>query len=213
MIAMFTVVARNRGMVKKMSEPGRFNWPLQLSAASVAFFVSIAILVCQADTGFFLELFVVAPFLVILTVVSLVYTSIRRGRPKRLQLLSMVAILWAVPTSLFIYDINRPVRIRSSARWLLWSPKYKQEVLAQPTSPNGDLQHVEWDGWGMFGQDTSVFLVFDPTDSLSTPAHRHQSGKFKGIPCGVPLVTRLEKQWYAVLFYTNEYWGACNHSE
>jgi hypothetical protein len=200
-------------MVKKTTDESRFNWPLQLSAASVAFVVSIAILVCQADTGFFLELFVVAPFLVIMTVVLLVYTSIRRGRPKRLQLLSMLAILWVVPTALSIYDSKHPATIRSTARWLLWSPQYKQEVLAQPTSANGDLQHIEWDGWGMFGQDTSVFLVFDPTDSLSTPARRHQSGKFKGIPCGVPLVTRLEKHWYAVPFYTNESWGACNHTE
>jgi hypothetical protein len=112
--------------------------------------------------------------------------------------------------SLFIYDVKRPVAIRSAARWLLWSPQYKEEVLAQHTSANGELQHIEWDGWGMFGQDTSVFLVFDPADSLSTPARRHQSGKFNGIPRKVPLVTRLEKHWYAVLFYTNDYWGACN---
>jgi hypothetical protein len=36
-----------------------------------------------------------------------------------------------------------------------------------------------------------------------------QPGKFDGIPCEVRLVRRLESHWYDVLFYTDEYWGAC----
>jgi hypothetical protein len=200
-------------MVKETTEASRFNWRLQLCAAFVAFVFSVAIAVCQRDTALFLHLFVVGPFLVLISVLLLVYATIRKGRPKRLQLLSMLAILWAISTSLFVYEIKHPVAIRSAARWLVWSHQYKDEVLAQPTSANGDLKHIEWDGWGMFGQDTSVFLVFDPTDTLSTPALHHQSGKFNGIPCEVPVVSRLEKHWYAVLFYTNQYWGQCNYNE
>jgi len=55
-----------------------------------------------------------------------------------------------------------------------------------------------------------VFLVFDPTDSLSAAAKSHSPGKFKGIPCEVPLVRRLESHWYTVRFYTDEYWGRRN---
>jgi hypothetical protein len=75
--------------------------------------------------------------------------------------------------------------IRSAARWLAWSRHYKPEVLAQP-NVTGELKHVEWDGWGSVGQDTTVYLVFDPTDSLSTAARDHHPGKFNGIPCEVP---------------------------
>jgi hypothetical protein len=99
--------------------------------------------------------------------------------------------------------------IRSAARWLAWSPRYKIEVLAQPTI-TGQLKHIEWDGWGWAGQDTTVYLVFDQTDSLSTAARNHHSGKFNGIPCEVPRVDRMEKNWYAVRFYTNEWWGRSN---
>jgi hypothetical protein len=38
----------------------------------------------------------------------------------------------------------------------------KRKVLAQPASANGEFRHVEWDGWGWAGQDTTVYLVFDP---------------------------------------------------
>ena len=29
-----------------------------------------------------------------------------------------------------------------------WSHRYKVEVLAQPAPANGELKHIEWDGWG-----------------------------------------------------------------
>jgi hypothetical protein len=57
--------------------------------------------------------------------------------------------------------------IRSNARWFARSHRYKAEVLAQP-SVNGQLKHVDWDGrGGVAVGDWTVYLVFDPTDSLS----------------------------------------------
>lgn len=100
--------------------------------------------------------------------------------------------------------------IRTSIKWSVWSRSYKSEVLAQAASASGDLKHVEWDGWGWAGQDTTIYLVFDPTDSLSLAASSHKSGKFSGLPCEVSLVRQLESHWYAVQFYTNEYWGKRN---
>jgi hypothetical protein len=87
---------------------------------------------------------------------------------------------------------------------------YKEKVFAEPISAKGDLKHIEWDGWGMFGQDTSVFLVFDPTDSLAMAAISRLPGKFNGIPCEVFLVRRLESHWYTVQNYTDQGWGDCN---
>jgi hypothetical protein len=74
----------------------------------------------------------------------------------------------------------------------------------------GDLKHIEWDGWGWAGQDTTVYLVFDLADSLSNAARNQRSGKFDGIPCEVPVVKQLEKNWYLVQFYTDEWWGRHN---
>ena len=38
---------------------------------------------------------------------------------------------------------------KTEARWLLSSRRYKSDVLSQPTSPIGELKHIEWDGWGV----------------------------------------------------------------
>ncbi|MFZ0420721.1 MAG: hypothetical protein WAM04_21650 [Candidatus Sulfotelmatobacter sp.] len=101
--------------------------------------------------------------------------------------------------------------IRSATKWFVWSQRYKREVLAQSGGTAGELKHVEWDGWGFPGAgDTIVYLVYDPTDSLSAAAKGHQPGKFIGIPCTVFLVSRLESEWYTVQFYTQEEWGRRN---
>jgi hypothetical protein len=61
----------------------------------------------------------------------------------------------------------------------------------------------------MFAQNTEVYLVYDPTDSLSVAALINESGKFEGIPCEVRVVRRLENHWYTVLFYTSTTWDYC----
>ena len=90
------------------------------------------------------------------------------------------------------------------------SRQYKAEVLALPASTTDQLKHIEWDGWGWAEQDTQVYLVFDPTDSLSQAARSHHPGNYKGLPCEVFLVRRLESHWYTVQFYTDEWWGRRN---
>jgi hypothetical protein len=103
-----------------------------------------------------------------------------------------------------MFGYPRPINY---ARWLVWSRSYKAEVLAQPNSANEELKHIEWDGWGWAGMDTTVYLVFDPTESLSQAASNRRPGKYRGIPCEVFLVRRLESHWYTVWFYTNYEWG------
>jgi hypothetical protein len=97
--------------------------------------------------------------------------------------------------------------VRDECRWLAWSHVYKREILAQSESAAAEMKHVEWDGWGFPGAgNTIVYLVFDPTDSLRLAAKTHQSGMFRGIPCGVVVAHRLQTHWYSVRFYTQEVW-------
>ena len=77
-------------------------------------------------------------------------------------------------------------------------------MFSQQSRTCGELKHIEWEAWGWAGQNTIAYVVFDPTDSLSSAATTRRSGKFAGIPCEVSKVSRLESQWYAVIFYTNE---------
>jgi len=99
--------------------------------------------------------------------------------------------------------------IRSYTRWFIRARRYKAEVLAQP-SVNGQLRHIEWDGWGGAPVgDWTVYLVFDPTDSLSATASRRESGKLGGIRCDVHEVRRLESHWYSVTLSMNEWWEQC----
>lgn len=85
--------------------------------------------------------------------------------------------------------------------------------MAEPSPENGELKHIEWDGWGGAGMDTTIYLVFDPTDLLSSAASTRQSGKFPGIRCKVPQVTRFHSHWYAVTFYTNQVWDHCGQMD
>lgn len=99
---------------------------------------------------------------------------------------------------------------RWQARWFFHSAKYKAEVLAQAPEKNGALRHSEWDGWGWAGQDTTVYLVFDPDNSLAQAARVDRPGRYPGIPCEVPSVRRLASGWYTVRFYTNSDWNHCS---
>jgi hypothetical protein len=123
-------------------------------------------------------------------------------KPRRcLAILSMVMIFWVL---LFAFLKNH-YALRNAARWSLWSHRYKAEVLTQPESGREEFRHIEWDGWGFPGAgDTTVYLAFDLADSLASAAESHKSGKLHEIPYTVPLVSRLESHWYAVLFYTDE---------
>lgn len=86
---------------------------------------------------------------------------------------------------------------------------YKNQVLVQPIGQDGGLKHIEWDGWGWGGNDTVVYLVFDPNNALADAATGGLAGKYPGIPCEVYRVRRLESHWYTVYFYTNSDWTSC----
>jgi hypothetical protein len=144
----------------------------------------------------------------ILSIVGLVaIAAVIRGQPRRsLAIVSAMVAFCAVVGVLERYEF----KTRTEVRWLWNSEAYKAQVLAQPAPVNGELRHIEWDGWGFPGAgDTVVYLVFAPNDSLTEPTRNHAPGRFSGIPCKVPGVHRLEKDWYTVLFYTDWDWNHC----
>jgi hypothetical protein len=125
----------------------------------------------------------------------------RKGRQRVIALIVVTVYLLASILLLSNYSL-----VRDHARWFFLSGSYKAKVLAQPA--NERLKHAEWDGWGFAGVgDTTAYLVFDPTDALAVASEALPPVKASGLPCNVVRVRRLDRQWYAVLFYTDTYWG------
>ena len=185
------------------------RFPLYSALAASTLFIAIEI-ICPIDIALFLRLFVVGPILLVASIVVAICSIASKHGSRYQQLLLALGILWVISSSLLVYDFKNPLVVRSAVRWTVGSWHYKSEVLAQPKASNGELQHLEWDGWGWAGQDTDVFLVFDPTDALATAARSGRAGKFDGIPCEVYRVRRLEHHWYTVQNYTNQDWRQCN---
>jgi hypothetical protein len=124
----------------------------------------------------------------------------KKGRQRLAALLVVMTYVFAAMLVKSNYSL-----VRDHLRWLFLSSGYKAQVLAQP--PSEELKHAEWDVWGFAGADTTVFLVFDPTDSLAGAAEAPPPIKSRALPCEVARIRRLDRQWYAVLFYTDTYWG------
>jgi hypothetical protein len=189
-------------MIQTMAEENRFHWQLPFYIAMGSLLIFFPIIIHDPTFGEILYLFVVAP----IGSLFLLVLAIRRKGRQRLAILSMLAVYWLVSWTL----VKNSVEVRATSRWLLRSKDYKAQVLALPDSGNGELRHLEWDGWGFAGAgDTNVYLVFDPSDSLSAAAKSHSPGKFSGIPCEISQIRRLESQWYSVVFYTDTDWGHC----
>jgi len=187
----------------------RFNWRARLSTALAGLVLFVGIEICPADVALLLYIFIVAIQLLSSSVL-LVCAAIGKNRRRYLQQLSTLTIVLVVAVGVFIFGRMYPFAIRSEARWLAGPQHYKALVLAQPSPPNNELKHIEWDGSGFAGvANNTVYLAFDPADTLSTAAKSHRAGIFNGIPCEVLTVRRLESHWYAVLFYTDQTWGQC----
>ena len=178
----------------------RFNWLLPFYAAVGALFLFVPFITTFGyDGGEFLYVLLAIP---IISIALIVLAFFKRGR-LRLAVLSMLVVFWASSWGL----LKNALEVRSEVRWLFLSRHYKAKVLAEPVPANGELKHIEWDGWGFAGAgDTDVFLVYDPSDSLSAAAKNQAPGKFNGIPCEVYKIRRLESHYYTALFYTDTSW-------
>ena len=154
------------------------------------------------DIGIFLITAITAAFICLVLIVIFFQTV----RHRTAEAFSMLVIFCMASWLLFRFSDG----MRYAERWLIHSSAYKSEVTTRPTSNDGMLKHIEWDGWGFAGAgDTVVYLVFDPSDALSLSLKSHSAGRFSGIPCEVPEVRKLESHWYTVLFYTDTDWDHC----
>jgi hypothetical protein len=186
----------------RMTEEDRFDWWAPLRAAAAVVIIFLLLIISSADLGPILFLLVLIP----LGAAVLLTLAFRKKGRRRLTMVSTVIVCCVLSAVLVVND----AAIREAVRWALWSSSYKSEVLRQPDSGTGELRHVEWDGWGFAGAgNTVVYVVLDPTDSLAAEVKSHASGKFRGIPCEVHRVRRLEDHWYSVLLYTDTEWGRC----
>jgi hypothetical protein len=164
---------------------------LMPSIAALAFILIFLPLLLIPDThdDYFL---LVLPAIFIAGIGSLIYAAVR----KKFRIALLVCAFWAL--SVFIVSHDFP--IRTCIRWTLFSHRYQNQVLAQPEPLDGSLKHMEWDGWGWAGMDFSVFLVFDPTDSLTEFAKAGLFGKVPRLPCDVSEIRQLGPHWYIVMF-------------
>jgi hypothetical protein len=193
-------------MVERIPKGDRFSWRLSICAAALAPIAYIATTaVFSSDGSFFLYILMVAPIVILTLLITAIVNGVR-GRPT--GSLSAIAALAAFLIISFAV-LRNSFDIRARTRWLLKSSTYKAEVLGQPSSNDRSLKHVEWDGWGFAGSDTLVYLAYDPSDSLSTLTGNGLRRKISSLPCEVAAVRRLEKQYYAIEFYTDTSWDHC----
>jgi hypothetical protein len=187
-------------MSEKPTEAKRFNWRLPAYAAVSTLIFFLPFVLSSADFGAFFYVVVAAPFISLVLIVAAV---VKKGR--RWSVLSMLATYWAV-SAILVLNYSA---VRDTARWLLWSKEYKAETLRQADSGSGEFKHTDWDSWGFAGENTVVYLVFDPNDSLGALPKQRPPGKIAGVSCEVSRIHRLESHWYAVTFYTDTSWGHC----
>jgi hypothetical protein len=165
----------------------------------------VASLLLTALSSAFAEFDSSAVFCVGIALVSalsfVVLAMVKKGKQRTFRLTSLAIYLFASLLLLTHYSL-----VRDHVRWLFLSGDYKARVLVQPAQADGGFRYAEWDVWG-FLDETATFLVFDPTDSLAEALGAKPPVKARGLPCDVLRVRRLDRNWYAVLFYTGTYWG------
>lgn len=172
-----------------------------LIAALAAFAIFVPLTVYASPLKEFIYVFLLVPLGVAVLLAGAMILRSRRAPALLGAILVFCAVTWVLT--------KNSTAIRNAGRWKMEGSHYRREVLAQPQVP-GQLKHTIWDGWGFPGAgNTTVYLVYDPGNSLAQAATNHDSGKFAGLPCPVPLVRRLASQWYAVEFYTNQTWKSC----
>jgi hypothetical protein len=200
-----SVLIALRGRNNSSASQDRILWWLPLSLVLGAAVLLLSLMIRSSDAPLLYILFI-APVVCFACFLWLLAAAIRK-KPRQclsvlLAVIGFVGISWSLDRS---EDTLRPF-----LRWLFWSRQYKAELMTQPEPVSGELKHFVWDTWGFVPSGFNVtYLVFDPADSLANAAKSKMPRRFGGIPCEVPSVFRLEKQWYAVRFYTDEDWRNC----
>lgn len=126
------------------------------------------------------------------------------------KLLPLLLLIFPLGFTWYIWVPRHMIDLHDSTRWVVLSQMYKKKVLALPEPADGQLKHTEWNTFGFAGiGDRVVYLAYDPKNFLLKASHTNEPGKFSGIPCTVPKVTKLESQWYLISFYVDTDWKQC----
>lgn len=141
--------------------------------------------------------------LFLLTVVLCVGIVLRRFFVKRWMSLRTVLVVlgfWGISAPMFLSTEH----LRPWARWLVSSQQYTSLVMKQQPDPQTGLRYAEWDGWGWAGMDTSVELVYDPTDTLGREVKDNPEGRFAELAEKTAFVQRLGPGWYSLTLYSGD---------
>ena len=175
-------------------------WRFPIVGALAAFVFYIPFLYMKA---FEFESFGYMLFLALLTIAIGIGVLVRRVVRKRwISLAYLLAALFFLSVSLSMFLHTQ--HLRPWARWLASSSRYTNLVLQQEPDPQTGLRHIEWDGWGWAGMDTSVELVYDPTDTLAHEIKYNPKGRFAEIAEKTHFIQRLGRGWYSATLYTDE---------
>jgi len=177
----------------------RLEWRAPAAITATALLLSLFLIFYSPSLGDVAGLFLVAP----IALVFLLVCAVRRQGRSRVAVVLMICFYLLTSWPI----LRRSETLRTEVRWITASNYWKAKVLQQPSQPVSGMKYVIWGGWGMFAQDTDVYLVFSPDDKL----YDHSASNLGGLPCPVWRVQRLEKQWYSVTFYTNEGWDNSGH--
>ena len=181
-----------------------WGWVLPVALLACAAVLSDWTGLCHA----LLRLFVLGPLAALAGVVFLLAAIRTPGVRRRLSMLCLTAVLWGLTPPLLGLGDRYSRLFNDCLRWWCWGGSYRRLVLAQP-GRDGELRHVEWDGWGMAGIETEAYLVFDPDGVVPSSAGLREGGRVRFIPCGVADTERLGARWAVVTMYTNTDWNQC----
>jgi len=191
-------------MDEKTARRNHFDSRLPDYAAVGALVFFVPIMIFANDIGEFLYIVLAVPIVSFLVVIAAIPT---RGLWRRLAVLAMLPVYWAVSLGLFVSSRELP----TITRWLICSKDYKAQVLSQPDPGIGIMKHIEWDAWGFPGTGyTTVYLVFDPNDFFMGRQKPFRRNIYRNTLRSLYRVRSLESHYYAVLFHTNTDWSDCN---
>lgn len=141
--------------------------------------------------------------MILLTLVLCVGIALRRFFVKRwVSLRPVLVVLGFLGISVLMFLSTE--HLCPWARWLVASRQYTSLVLKQQPDPQTGLRHAEWDGWGWAGMDTSVELVYDPTDTLGREIKDNPKGRFAELAEKTASVQRLGPGWYSLTLYSGD---------
>jgi len=168
-------------MVEGDTAETRADWKLPLLVVAAS---TIGFLLLIVYTAYF---FVWIPFIAtIVCLACLTLMVIAAIRKRRRQIILLLLAIVAFVAVAAVLDKGGE-SLRSYLRWLLWSRRFKAEVLAQPSPRTGELRHMEWEATGFAGvANSTLYLVFDPSDAVANVTRQGRWYPLRGACCATP---------------------------